>query len=210
MKIIFDFDNTLFSTKRFYYVLVESFKEIGISEELFRETFKESEGGGDLYNKEKHFDLIVKNKPGINYELLRKKWEEALNRSDRFLYIDTLSFLGKFKKEHDLYILSYGMENVQRGKIEKSKIKHFFKKVYITKDVSKTSALNKFLGKTEKAVFVDDNPEALSKIKKEFPKIITVRISRREGKYKNYPDNPEIDFPVKSLKELEKILWGLT
>lgn len=206
MKIIFDFDHTLFSTKKLYSALVKSFKEIGISKELFQKTFKRSKSKRGLYNKGKHFDLIIKNKPGINHEILQEKWEKALNKSDRFLYTDVLPVLEKFKNEYNLYILSHGMEDVQKDKIEKSKIKKFFKKIYITKDINKASALKKFLKKTEKAIFIDDNQEALSEIKKKFPNIITVRINRGVGKYKNYPNNPEIDFSIKNLRELEKLL----
>jgi len=210
MKIIFDFDHTLFSTKRFYFFMKKIFREAGIDERLFQETFEKSKGKGILYNRKRQFNLIIRNRPEINLEFLQKKSEKALKETNRFLYPDVLPALENFKKEYNLYLLSYGKDKFQEDKIEKSKIKKYFKEIYITRDINKTSVLERFLEKKEKALFVDDNPEALSKIKKKFPKIITVRISRGKGKYKNYPDNPEIDFSVKTLKELEKILLGLT
>lgn len=185
----------------------EIFREAGIDERLFQETFEKSKGKGILYNRKRQFNLIIKrNQPEINLEFLQKKSEKVLKEANRFLYPDVFPALENFKKKYNLYLLSYGKDKFQEEKIEKSKIKKYFKEIYITQDINKTSVLERFLEKKEKAVFIDDNPEALSKIKKEFPNIITVRINRREGKYKDYSDNSEIDFSVKSLKELEKLL----
>ncbi len=206
MKIIFDFDHTLFSAKKLYLAWVKSFKEIGIKEELFQKVFNDSKGGGELFDKDKIFNSLIEDKPEISYELLEEKWVKSYNGSEEFLYADVLPFLERFKEEYDFYILSYGRDEIQRYKIKRVNIEHFFKEIYITRDIDKVSVLDKFLDEKEKVVFVDDNPEVLSKVKKKFPDVTTVRINRGEGKHKDWSDNPEVDFSIKSLEELEKML----
>ena len=206
MKIIFDFDHTLFSAKKLYLAWVKSFEEIGIKEELFQKVFNDSKGGGELFDKDKIFDSLIKDKPEISYELLEEKWAKSYNESEEFLYADVLPFLERFKEEHDFYILSYGRDEIQKYKIKRVNIEHFFEEIYITRDIDKVSVLDKFLDEKEKVVFVDDNPEVLSKVKKKFPNVIAVRINRGEGKHEDWSDNPEVDFSIKSLEELEKML----
>jgi hypothetical protein len=110
------------------------------------------------------------------------------------------------KKKCDFWLLSYGEDQFQRNKIKKARIDYFFKKFFITHDIDKVSTLKKFLKKNEKAIFIDDNPGALFKIKEQFPLVITVRINRGEGKYTKEKNNKNIDFKIKKLEEIEKIL----
>ena len=206
MKIIFDLDHTLYSTKKLYNTFVEAFKELGLNEKLFHKTFEEAKRGEDLYNKERHFNLIVEYEPSISHESLEQKWREVLDGSIGFLYPDVFPVLERLKEKYSLYILSYGMENVQKDKIEGSNIKGLFKEIYITRDIGKTSILEKILKEKEKAVFIDDNIEVLSKVRRNFPDVVVVRINRGEGRYKEYPDNSEFDFSIKNLEELERII----
>jgi len=206
MKIIFDLDHTLYSTKKLYLAWVRFMEEIGIKEELFQKIFNDSKEGGELFDKDKIFDSLVKVNPEISYEFLEEKWAKSHDGSEKFLYPDVLLFFEKFKGKHDFYILSYGVNDIQRYKIKRANIEHFFKEIYITLDINKVSVLDEFLDKTEKVLFVDDNPEVLSKTKKEFPNVITIRINRGEGKHKDSSDNSGIDFSIKSFKELEELL----
>lgn len=209
MKIIFDFDNTLFSVKKFYEAFQNSFKEIGINKKLFEETFEKAKAGNKSYNPEKHFKLIIQKKPEISLKELKENFEKALEQGEKFLYSDTQPFFKKLKNKFDLFLVSYGNKKFQREKIEKSGITKFFKKVIITSDASKISSLKKILKKHEKAIFIDDNPEALSAVKEKFPQVITIRMSRGEGRYKKEKNNQNIDFSIKNLKELEKLLFKI-
>jgi len=206
MKIIFDFDHTLFSVDEFYKNFQGSFKKIGINQVLFKETFEEAKRGKQPYNPENQFKLIVQKKSDASLKGLRSNFEKILNKANKFLYSDVEPFLKKVCNKFDLYLVSYGDKNFQKKKIEKSGITKFFKKIVITTDINKSSTLKKFLRKNEKAVFVDDNPEALSTTKEKFPQVITIRMNRGEGKYKKEKNNKNIDFCVKNLKEIEKIL----
>jgi FMN phosphatase YigB (HAD superfamily) len=211
MKIIFDFDHTLFSAKQFYFALKKAFFKLGVKEKLFQETFEKSKGVGRDYKPEKQFKLIHKTRPEIKIEKLKKSFEKILKTAPKFLYNDVLGFLKKWSKEADSILLSYGEEKFQKNKIKASKIGKYFKKIIITRDIEKSKPFRKVPLFREKGgiIFVEDNPRALSKTKTSFPQIITVRINRGEGKYCQKPNNPQIDFSIKNLKELEKILKSL-
>lgn len=206
MKLVFDFDHTLFSTKKFYNTLKEAFLEIGVDKNLFQETFQKSKGKSRNYNPFRQFELIKRQKPEISIEKLKKEFKKGLNQAQDFLYPDVLPFLKRIKNRFNLTLLSYGRDWFQREKIKKSKMNKFFKEIFITSDINKVSTLKKFLKNKEKIIFIDDNPEALSETKKVFPSLITVRINRGEGRYANNPDNSKINFSIKNLKKLTKII----
>jgi len=209
MKIIFDFDHTLFSAKKFYETLKYSFLELKVGEKLFQKTYQESKSEGKNYKPSRQFELIIKEKPEIFLRELEESFRKVLGQSKQFLYPDVLPFLKKIKKDFELVIVSYGEEEFQRNKIRKSKITNYFKKVFLSKNVNKISIFKKILNDDEKIIFVDDSPVALFEIKKNFPKTITVRIKRGEGRYSKEKNNKKIDFSVKNLRELEKIIYDI-
>lgn len=215
MKIIFDFDHTLFSAKKLYSALKEAFFKLRVDENLFQETFEESKGIGRDYKPSQQFELIAKQKPEIPLKKLKKDFKKILKTAPRFLYSDALSFLKKWSREADLILLSYGEEKFQKDKIKASKVGKYFKKIIITRDIEKLKPFSKIFthlprGRVpEKIIFVEDNPVALSETKKVFKNVITIRINRGEGKYSREPDNSKIDFSIKNLKELDKILKSL-
>ncbi len=218
MKIIFDFDHTLFSTKKLYEALKESFRKLGIDEKLFQESFQKSKGkerdynegvdisGKACYKPKRQFKLIIKQKPEIKERDLAKTFKRVLRNLPQFLYKDTSPFLKKWQKKADLYLLSYGEENFQELKIKNSGIQKYFKKVIITRDIEKSKPFQKIFKNSEKIIFIEDNPQALSNVKQKFKNVITIRINRKEGKYWQIPDNEKIDFSIKNLKELSEIL----
>ena len=206
MTIIFDFDHTLFSARKLYLLIKKRFKKLGVKETLFEETYEKSKGKGINYKPEKQIKLIAKVLPKIKENLLKKELKKILSKISRFLYPDVKPFLKKWQNKATLILISYGESRFQKEKIKSTKISSYFKKIIITKDLNKISALKKFLKKDQKVIFVEDNPNALKETKKIFPNLITVRINRKEGRYFRLPNNSKIDFSIKNLKELEKIL----
>lgn len=208
MRLVFDFDHTLFSTQSFYNALKKGFKDLGVEGDLFQKSYEESRNKTGRYVSSRQFNLIIRDKPKIKKEDLRKAFRDILKNSSVFLYKDTLSFLEKWQNKADLYVLSYSMDKFQRQKIISSKISKYFKKIIVTREIEKIKAFKKIFKKGEKTFFIDDDPQTLSGVKKEFKDMVSVRINRGEGKYSKLPDNKNIDFLIKNLKELEKILKG--
>ncbi len=210
MKIIFDFDHTLFSAKQFYFAFKKAFFKLGVEENLFQETFEKSKGKGRDYKPYRQFKLVIKLKPKISLKRLKETFDKILKKAPKFLYPDTVWFLKRWRKKAKFILLSYGEEKFQRDKIKTSKIeKYFQKRVKITRDIDKVKPFKKLFQKKEKLIFIEDNPTALSEAKKIFPNVITIRINRGEGKYSKEPNNPQIDFSIKNLKELDRILNSL-
>ncbi len=205
MKIIFDFDYTLFSTKKLFDSLREEFKGSGVSDKLFSETFQKSKGPIG-YNPENQSKLIIEEKPELNLKKLKRVFKKIISRADQFVYPDVLPVLRNLKKENELILLSYGEKKFQKEKIENSKIIKYFNKIIITQDINKVSDLKKILKEKEVGLFVEDAPNTLYEAKKVFPNLITVRIKREEGKYIKEPDNKNIDFVIRDLDGLKKII----
>ena len=206
MKIIFDFDHTLFDTRSLGKELKNSFRKLEVNKKLFDDTFKETERKKGYYYPQRHFKLIHQQRNEIAIPKLKEKFGEALNKSSSFLYKDTPSFLKKWQGKADLFLLSFGKAEFQAEKIKQSKIEKFFKEVIVTQDINKTKPFKNLFQDDEKIIFIEDNPEALFEVKKSFPKVIAVRINRGEGRYSKEKNNKNIDFSIKNLKELEKIL----
>ena len=206
VKIIFDFDHTLFNTKSLGKELKNSFRKLGVNGKLFDDTFKKTERKKGYYHPQQHFKLIHQRKDEIFISKLKEKFEESLNKSFSFLYEDTLFFLRRWQEEADLFLLSFGGTKFQTEKIKQSKIEKFFKEVIITQDINKTKPFKKLFQNNKKIIFIEDNPEALFEVKKKFPKVITVIINRGEKRHSKKKNNKNIDFSIKNLKELEEIL----
>jgi len=206
MKIIFDFDHCLFSTKRFNLFFEKTFLKLGIKKEDFRETFQKAKGKEKVYRFEKHLRLLQEKYPFLPRERLIQQKEKVFKKLSQFLYPDVKDFLKKWSKKADLFIISFGDKKFQREKIESCGISHFFKEIIVTKSKVKSRELKGLFKKEERIFFIEDNLAALIFLKKKFKKLITVRLNRKEGKYKDLPDSEEIDFSIKNLKELDEIL----
>lgn len=206
-KVIFDFDHTLFSAKKLVEFLKKDFEKIGVPENIFLETYpkaKDSLG----YRPKVHFKLLKEKIPKLKLSELEKIYREHIKKAEDCLYPDVLPFLKKIHRDSKLYLVTTGRISIQKPKIGVCGISNFFDKIIITKSTNKVSGLKKIIGKNSVAVFVEDNPEALRLAKEGFPKLVTVRIKRGEGKYSNLEDS-STNYSVSSLDEVEKIILKL-
>ena len=81
----------------------------------------------------------------------------------------------------------------------------YFDKIVITQNLYKDKEVSD-LSEGKPTVFVEDNPMALSAVKKYAPHIVTVRINRGAGRYTKEISGEGIDYEVKELSEIEDIL----
>ena len=208
MRIVLDFDHTLYSTKSLYESIKAAFGNLGVDGELFQQTFQLSKGTGRDYKPARQIRLISK-QVGVKEAILQKEFNKILKISPKFFYSDTIGFLKEHTKKDELFMLSYGEEKFQKQKVDSAKVSKYFKKIKITRDIGKSKPFKIFLSKKEPILFVEDNPQALFEVKKAYPQVITVRIKRGEGKYAEAPDNEYIDFQIKNLQGLEGIIEKL-
>jgi FMN phosphatase YigB (HAD superfamily) len=186
MKFFIDFDDVLFNTKNFKKDLIGIFLRNGVSEKQFVE---ESYWDG-RYNLEEQIKSLG-NKYQVDTDKLTKDTNNLLNDLSEYVFPDVKKFLKKIRKEN-LFLISYGDQEIQWRKIEQSGLISSFQEIVITSDKVKAveDILKRHKGiKTEGLYFIDDRSKYLDKIKKELPKIITVLIRRAEGRYPDESDN---------------------
>nr|MCK4428847.1 HAD hydrolase-like protein [Candidatus Aenigmarchaeota archaeon] len=191
-----------------YLALKEAFEKMGVDDKLFSETLRKASGRFG-FKPRKQIKMIAEELPEIKLEQLEAAFKKIIDGADKFLYPDVSLSLEELKKENELIMVSYGDKKYQNEKIKSSKVIPSFNKIIVTQELHKVSELKKILGDCEKAIFVEDNPHALTEAKKCFPKIITVRINRGEGRYAKTPDNEKIDFTIANMDEFKKILEKL-
>ncbi|MCX8190988.1 MAG: HAD-IA family hydrolase [Candidatus Aenigmarchaeota archaeon] len=208
-RIVFDFDNTLFSSRSLLKAMAEAYRKFGIDEKLFFDKYYESRKMSEYYKPYLHLRLLKESVKDFSLKEFKKELEGVLSRCSDFLYPDVIPFLQEFSSSTDLYLVSFGQRWFQKKKIDECKIERYFKKIYITRDSSKVSVLRKIFKKGIDIFFVDDSEEVLREVKKAYPSVITVKIERedfhRRGSRVEEEKN-QIDYIVKSLNELRNIV----
>jgi FMN phosphatase YigB (HAD superfamily) len=205
MRIIFDFDHTLFDTPRLKRAVEGVFVKHGVSRELFCKTMEESKGEGRDWKPERQFEILEARGTG-NVKNIQRDFEDILGHGEIFLYNDTLPFLERARQAHFLALLSYGEDSFQNAKINGcGHVREYFDRVVITQNLYKDKEAAELAGKGS-ALFVEDNPIALLKTKQYAPHIVTVRMKRGEGRYENEESHGGVDYEVKSLSEVESII----
>ncbi len=213
MKIVLDFDDTIFNTHCLALESVKIFEKFGFTEKEFWSAYqkcKEQKGDFDL-------DILIDsafNSKKCNYlreeDLLadQKKIKEEMNilfyRASDFIYSDFFEFVKNFNKK-DLILLSFGTTDFQGMKIKNSGIIPYFQEIIIT-NKDKTENLKNILKNygSEKIFFIDDNAEQIDKIKEKIPQIITMKMERLQGGQIN-KKSKLADYIVKDLNEVKNI-----
>ncbi len=208
MKIIIDFDDTIFNTYLFMQELIEYFKRAGFTSEEFKEIYKKSK------EKKKDFDLktvisLFSELKSFDKEQVIEGIDLLLERSEEFLYPDFRKFANKFMRS-DLILLSFGTTEFQGKKIENSKVKNLFKKVIITQNdkVEKIEYIYKKYP-VELVIFIDDKAEEIDKVKEKFPEIITMKMERPRGGHVKIKSE-KTDYVINNFAQEEKIIKKIT
>lgn len=202
MRIILDFDYTLFDTFRFKEAIKDAFKKNGVSYDLFEQTREESKNGQRDWKPKIQFEILkargVKNIPAI-----QKDFEREVASAEDFLYEDTMPFLQKAKHIYSFFLVTYGEDEFQNAKVDACPVfKEYFDKIVITQNIYKDKEVRE-LADGKPAIFVEDNPIALAATKKIAPNIETVRMKRPHGHYVSEPNGNGIDYEISNLYDLK-------
>ena len=163
MRIIFDFDDTLFDRDGFLQelssVLGLTYKEFSFD---YKKNFKQQD---KFYDPWEHLSFLD-NRDEEEYCRKVTELENFLKDTSAFLYPQAIPLLEKAARAGDeMILLSKGSVSYQEKKIYNCNIHHFFAKIIITED--KVEELKKW--KKEKAIFINDKEEENKGIRKEFP-----------------------------------------
>ena len=177
---LIDFDNTLFNTTtsegNFRDVRVKALASIGISEELYQETYDQARAikGEDIagYNDERHAEALAQH--GFEKETVLKVLRETMgDKLKTFLFPDTIEFLESLKKTgQPLVLISLGDPEFQYLKFRGSGIEKYFDRVKMT-PIPKKEVLHELLEHVHQQPvwFINDRLSENKDIAKLFPEV---------------------------------------
>jgi len=204
MKIILDFDDTIFNTHRLMREFLKIVKKFDFTEEEFFGAYQECKKIVGDFDPKTIIRLLDEIK---SFDRIRAEQEVNLMLGDLedFIYPDFFDFAESFYKK-DLILLSFGTTGTQRIKIDNSKITEFFGSIIITsrdkvEDVK--PIFEKY--KKEKIFFIDDKTVQVDNIKNKLPEIVTMKIKRPQG-IDITTDSKLADYTIKNLDEAKSII----
>lgn len=176
--IIFDFDDTLFDTKRFKLDIFEAIRSEGFEDNTINETYLNILKT-DTYNFEKHIKALEDKSNTSNTSSLLKNLMNLPYPT--YVFEGVPETLAKLKENYKLVLLTKGDEFFQKFKLEKTDLNKFFasRDVYVVSD-DKANAASKMELDGE-VYFVNNNPKENAEVAGMFPNFKYILVS---------PENP--------------------
>jgi hypothetical protein len=206
MKIVFDFDHTLFDMSSMHEALEEGITDLGVPIDTYRSAYYKATSWKVFTVNALASQLHKRNK--VKPSDVAKAFNKVAEVSDIFVYPDVHEHVDLMKSDgHELLLLSWGDSDWQTKKIDLSKIKHHFNQV-LTVSNMKVDALQSWCDEGCEVVVVDDKPAELRAIHSMYPDFHFIRMRRENGKYSDQ-DTPEHMHEAKGMDEVKKIIAGL-
>lgn len=180
MRILIDFDCTLFNTPAFKIALVKSLKPFGVSVKKFKYSEQEL-NKCDCYSPEKHLHLLVTEK---NFPQAKKEFEKILSSAKNFLYPESFNFLKRLNKKN-ITILSFGEKKWQEQKIKNSGVNLLVENI-ITTLKPKEKLLHKWKNE-KKLIIINDRGAEIDAMKKIRNDVFAVWVHRPKTPYFTEP-----------------------
>lgn len=169
---IIDFDDTLFDTQAWKQARLDIIKEMGISEEIYWETYKQArrDGKGNfVYSDRRHAQFLAVF--GFDEDKIVEKFSEVSAELYKFLFSDTVDFLESLKKyDQPMILLSLGDPNFQEFKLDGAGIRRYFNHIFMVSE-PKDKALSDIFKfeKADNVWFVNDKVEETKDLVGKFP-----------------------------------------
>jgi len=204
MKIVIDFDDTIFNTYMFVQEIIKHFQRVGFTSDEFKEIYKKSKEKMNSFDQKTVVDLFFQLKP-FDKEDVVEEIDSLIERSREFIYPD----FKKFANEHirkELTLLSFGTTDFQKRKIDNANISNLFDKVHIT-DKDKVFYLENIYRSNPEdlIVFIDDKASEIDKVKEKFPDVIAIKMERPRGGHIKIKSE-RADYVAKNFSDVKKII----
>jgi len=208
MKIVIDFDDTIFDTYLFVQEIIGHFKRVGFTSEEFKEIYKKSKEKMKDFDQKTVVDLFFKLKP-FDKEYVVEEIDSLIERSEEFIFPDFKKFANE-RLRKELILLSFGLTDFQKRKIDNSNVKNFFDKIYITDKDKVVNIEHIYRSNPEDlVVFIDDKATEIDKVKEKFPDIITIKMERPRGGHVKIKSE-KTDYIAKNFSDVKKIIKKIT
>ncbi len=174
---IIDFDDTLINTNAQKHERLRLLKEVGVSEELFWETYQKArmnEFGQVVYSHRRHAQILKEF--GFDEEKIFSLSESITLRSKEFLFTDAVHFLESVKKTgQPMILLSLGDPEAQERRVKKTEIETFFDRIFFVND-TKVHVVKQLLDhhKPEKVWFINDKVKETLDVVASCPQVTAV------------------------------------
>ena len=196
MKVVFDFDNTLFDTEKKKDLFRKIAQVHGYSAEQARELYQMSrnEGRSVVLSLSRYVACVRSKVLEDGKEFLSKEVSciiEDMNKGDGLLP-GAKQLIGYCRhKKFDRYVLSLGEKTWQEEKVQQSGIRHFFEEdnIIFTDDehTGKVDSLKSLFGSEfegEDMILFNDKPNETKCLLEAFPKLIAlIRRELRDLRY---------------------------
>ncbi|MFA6096146.1 MAG: HAD family hydrolase [Candidatus Paceibacterota bacterium] len=204
MKIVIDFDDTIFDTYMFVQEIIEHFKRVGFTSDEFREIYRKSKEKMKDFDQKVVVDLFFQLKPFDKEEVV-SEIDSLIERSEEFVYPDFKKFANE-RLRKELILLSFGSTDFQKRKIDNANIGNFFDKVHITDKDKVVYLENIYRGNPEDLiVFIDDKAVEIDKVKEKFPDVVTIKMERPRGGHVKIKSE-KTDYVAKNFSDVKKII----
>lgn len=182
MRIILDFDYTVFDTEAFRVGMIDAFHECGVTDDIYRITEKEllHDDGYGVYSFDEHLQRLSQ-QTQTSIEQLYELAQTVLNDLSTYIYPDALAFLQLVQEEK--HILTFGNDDWQRTKIQRSGIEEYITSIRTVQTQTKAEGIQALLNENEKTVFIDDRGSAIDEVKQVFPDVYCIRLHRKGTPY---------------------------
>lgn len=177
MRIVLDFDYTLFDTEAMRRAFIDAVEPLGISEQQYRAAEQEAKADG-VYSLGEHMQTLEQY---TDSEKLNGVVREVMGRAPEFLYPDSVEFLEKNKEEHRT-LLTFGNPEWQQRKIEASGIADYLDEI-ITTDKGKENVLNGW--ENEEVVFINDRGSEIDVMHEALPAALFIMVRRQGAPYRD-------------------------
>lgn len=162
--IIFDFDDTLFNTKKLKEDIFNQLASHGIGKTMIEKTYKECRSS---YCLTRHIQILKENDSHIPDSI--HNWFSNFNL-ENYLFSKTINNLERLSQNNCLILLTKGDKRFQNIKIKGSKISKYFKEIHITQKNKEEFLKNKKY--MHPIYFINDKKSENEIIKNKFPKMI--------------------------------------
>lgn len=204
MKLVFDFDHTLFDMMAMHAAIEESITALGVPLAAYRDSYTQVTNwkAFTVASLAHHLSRKTKAKEGDIIAAL----EGVVEDSGDWLYPDVVDGLKELQAAgHELYLLSWGDMEWQMKKIKRCDIMPFFKEVLSIAQV-KADYLKAWSGGGSSAVaLIDDKPAELKAIEAGGQKTRLIRMRRTGAKYSDQ-DTPQGMAEAKDMSDVLAIV----
>lgn len=209
MRLVYDFDATLFSTADLWNAWVDTLAQYESDRDLIEDVGEELFEVG--FTLEEHAVELGLEKD-ICDELVKKFHAHTDEEGESLVFNDVVPFLEEQQKHHEQIILTYGNEEYQYRKIQASGLHAYVDEIKIAgpDDMKHVQLQDMFEQSAETIIFIDDSPRQLSKVQETGLPIQLIRMLREGERHtdESHPCDDQMWDCVSSLEELEDYLMA--